>query len=219
MSEILIDYMYAITVFTAIFAIVDPMGNIPIFYTITQRFTREERIRIAKRAVIAATVTLIVFGLIGNYIFTMFSITIPAFRIAGGLLLFRVAFNMLYGVTPGTKSTEKEKEETLEKDMIGIVPLGIPLLAGPGAISTVMLYNSQGNLGNSIIVFLSIFVTLLITYILLRNVDNIFKRLGQVGSLAISRIMGLILAAIAIQFIINGVHQIVLDWAIELAVV
>jgi multiple antibiotic resistance protein len=216
MSEILIDYMYAITVFTAIFAIVDPMGNIPIFYTITQRFTRKERIRIAKRAVIAASVTLIVFGLIGNYIFTMFSITIPAFRIAGGLLLFRVAFNMLYGVTPGTKSTEKEKEETLEKEMIGIVPLGIPLLAGPGAISTVMLYNSQRNLGNSIIVFISIFATLLITYVLLRNVDKIFKRLGQVGSLAISRIMGLILAAIAIQFIINGVHQIVFDWVAEL---
>ena len=218
MSEILIDYMYAITVFTAIFAIVDPMGNIPIFYTITQRFSKEERIRIAKRAVIAATVTLVVFGLIGKYIFTMFSITIPAFRIAGGLLLFRVAFNMLYGVTPGTKSTEKEKEETLEKDMIGIVPLGIPLLAGPGAISTVMLYNSQGDLSNSIIVLLSIFATLLITYVLLLNVDRIFNRLGQVGSLAISRIMGLILAAIAIQFIINGVHQIVIEWAVELTV-
>lgn len=219
MSEIIIDYMYAITVFTAIFAIVDPMGNIPIFYTITQRFTREERIRIAKRAVIAATLTLIVFGLIGNYIFTMFSITIPAFRIAGGLLLFRVAFNMLYGTTPGTKSTEKEKEETIEKDMIGIVPMGIPLLAGPGAISTVMLYNSQGNMGNSIVVFLSIFATLLITYILLRNVDKIFNRLGQVGSLAISRIMGLILAAIAVQFLINGVHQIALEWAAEFAAI
>ena len=217
MSELIIDYFYAITVFMAIFAIVDPMGNIPIFYTLTHRFTKEERLRIAKRAVIAAIITLVVFGLIGQYIFMMFSITIPAFRIAGGLLLFRVAFNMLYGVTPGTKSTEKEKEETLEKDMIGIVPMGIPLLAGPGAISTVMLYNSQGNLLSSIIVFISIFATLLITYVLLRNVDRIFNRLGRVGSLAISRIMGLILAAIAIQFLINGVHQIVLEWSAELA--
>ena len=218
MSDLLIDYTFGVTVFVAIFAIVDPIGNIPIFYTLTQRFSKEERIRIAKRAIIAATITLVVFGLIGQYIFTLFSITIPAFRIAGGLLLFRVAFNMLYGVTPGTKSTEKEKEETLEKDMIGIVPLGIPLLAGPGAISTVMLYNSQGNLGNSIIVFLSIFSTLLITYVLLRNVDRIFLRLGRVGSLAISRIMGLILAAIAVQFLINGVHQIAIEWAVELGV-
>ena len=217
MSELVIDYFYAITVFMAIFAIVDPIGNIPIFYTLTNRFTREERLRIAKRAVFAAIITLVVFGLIGQYIFMIFSITIPAFRIAGGLLLFRVAFNMLYGVTPGTKSTEKEKEETLEKEMIGIVPMGIPLLAGPGAISTVMLYNSQGNLGSTIIVFISILATLSITYLLLRNVDKIFKRLGRVGSLAISRIMGLILAAIAIQFLINGVYQIVLEWSAELA--
>jgi multiple antibiotic resistance protein len=214
----MVDYVYAITVFTAIFAIVNPMGNIPIFYTITQRFTREERISIAKRAVIASIIVLAVFGLIGQYIFMMFSITIPAFRIAGGLLLFKVAFNMLYGITPGTKSTEEEKEETLEKDMIGIVPMGIPLLAGPGAISTVMLYNSHGNLASCIIVFISIFAVLLITYILLRNVDRIFNRLGRVGSLAISRIMGLILAAIAIQFLINGVHQIALEWAVELGI-
>ena len=217
MSELIIDYFYLITVFMAVFAIVDPIGNIPIFYTLTQRFTREEQLRIAKRAVIAAIITLVVFGLIGQYIFMMFSITIPAFRIAGGLLLFRVAFNMLYGVTPGTKSTEKEKEETLEKEMIGIIPMGIPLLAGPGAISTVMLYNSQSNLASSLIVFISIFATLLITYVLLINVDRIFNRLGRVGSLAISRIMGLILAAIAIQFLINGVHQIVLDWSTELS--
>jgi multiple antibiotic resistance protein len=211
------DYFYAITVFTAIFAIVDPMGNIPIFYTLTDRFSREERIKIAKRAIIAAIITLVVFGFIGNYIFMLFSITIPAFRIAGGLLLFRVAFNMLYGVTPGTKSTDKEKQESLEKEMIGIVPLGIPLLAGPGAISTVMLYNSNGGIYNLIIVYLSVFATLLITYVLLRNVDRIFNRLGRVGSLAISRIMGLILAAIAIQFLINGVHDIALEWAREIA--
>ncbi len=215
---LIIDYFYAITVFTAIFAIVDPIGNIPIFYTLTHRFTKEERIQIAKKAIIAAIITLVIFGLIGNYIFMLFSITIPAFRIAGGLLLFRVAFNMLYGVTPGTKSTDKEKEETLEKDMLGIVPVGIPLLAGPGAISTVMLYNSNGDLQHSIIVFLSIFATLSITYVFLRNVDRIFNRLGRVGSLAISRIMGLILAAIAIQFLINGIHQIMLEWAAELGV-
>jgi multiple antibiotic resistance protein len=217
MTEILIDYIYAITAFMAIFAIVDPIGNIPIFYTLTEKFTKEERKTIAKKAIIAAAITLVVFGLIGQYIFNLFSITIPAFRIAGGLLLFRVAFNMLYGVIPGTKSTEKEEEETLEKDMIGIVPLGIPLLAGPGAISTVMLYNSQGNLESSIIVFISIFATLLITYIMLRNVDRIFNRLGRVGSLAIKRIMGLILAAIAIQFLINGVHQLVLEWSVEIS--
>jgi len=218
MSNTIIDFMFFITVFTAIFAIVDPIGNIPIFYTLTQRFTREERIRIAKKAVIAALITLFVFGLIGQYIFMLFSITIPAFRIAGGLLLFRVAFNMLYGTTPGTKSTEREKEESIEKDMLGIVPMGIPLLAGPGAISTVMLYNSNGGLSNSLVVFLSVLFTMILTFLMLRNVDKIFNRLGRVGSLAISRIMGLILAAIAVQFLINGVHQIAIEWAAVIGV-
>jgi multiple antibiotic resistance protein len=211
------DFVYAFTVFIAIFAIVDPMGNIPLFYTLTERFSREERLRIAKKAVISGTLALIVFGLVGNYIFMVFSITIPGFRIAGGILLFRVAFSMLYGSTPGTKTTETERDESLEREMIGVIPTGIPLLAGPGAISTVMLYNSQGNLINSIIVFISVFATFIITYFLLRNVDRIFLKLGKVGSLAISRIMGLILAAIAVQFIINGIHQIVFEWIAELA--
>jgi len=218
MSNItIIDLSYMVTVFLAIFAIVDPIGNIPIFYTITQRFSQEDRKIIAKKAVLAAIVTLIIFGLIGQYIFLLFSITIPAFRIAGGILLFRVAFNMLYGTTPGTKSTEKEKEEAMEKDMIGIIPIGIPLLAGPGAISTVMLYNSSGSFIALFIVILSIIVTMVITYFLLRHVDQIFNRLGRIGTHAISRIMGLILAAIAIQFIINGIHQIVIEWIGELS--
>ena len=212
-----IDIVYALTVFTAIFAIVDPMGNIPLFYTLTERFSRKERLRIAKKAVISGIVALIVFGLVGNYIFIVFSITIPGFRIAGGILLLRVAFSMLYGKTPGTKTTETERDESIEKEMIGVVPMGIPLLAGPGAISTVMLYNSQGNLINSAIVFISIFATFVITYFLLRNVDRIFLKLGKVGSLSISRIMGLILASIAVQFIINGIHHIIFEWIAELA--
>lgn len=217
MNEMInIDIIYFITVFTAIFAIVDPIGNIPIFYSIIQGYTKEEKLKIIKTAIITALIVLVVFGFIGNYIFMLFHITIPAFRIAGGLLLFRVAFNMLYGITPGTKTTQREKEEAIEKESVGIVPMGIPLLAGPGAISTVMLYNSNGNIGNIFVVFLSVFITLIITYILLRNVDKIFKRLGRVGTLAISRIMGLILAAIAIQFLINGIHQIVFEWIAEL---
>ncbi len=212
----IIDLIYGITVFTAIFAIVDPIGNIPIFYSIIQKYSKEEKVKIIKTAIITAIIVLFVFGLFGNYIFMLFQITIPAFRIAGGLLLFRVAFNMLYGVTPGTKTTPIEKEETSEKDTIGIVPMGIPLLAGPGAISTVMLYSSNGDIGNTVIVFISVLATLLITYILLRNIDKIFNKLGRVGSHAISRVMGLILAAIAVQFLINGVHQIVFEWIAEL---
>lgn len=209
------DIAFIISIFVGILAIVNPFGNISFFTSLTQGFSIEEKKRVISKAVIAATVTLIVFGLLGSYIFRLFSITIPAFRIAGGLLLFRVAFSMLYGSVPGTKSTAEEKAESLEREMVGVIPLAIPMLAGPGAISTVMLYVSAGDLVELFIVMISIFVTMFITYILLRKADRIFNRIGRVGSLAISRIMGLILAAVAVQFLINGIHDIALSWMSE----
>lgn len=209
------DIAYIISIFISILAIINPFGNISFFSSLTQDFSREEKRKVISKAITAATATLIVFGLIGSYIFRLFSITIPAFRIAGGLLLFRVAFSMLYGSTPGTKATEKEKVESLEREMVGVIPLAIPMLAGPGAISTVMLYVSEGNLIDLLIVIASILLTMTITYALLRNADRIFTRIGRVGSLAISRIMGLILAAVAVQFLINGIHDVALLWLTE----
>jgi multiple antibiotic resistance protein len=210
------DPGYAVAIFVSIFAIVDPMANISFFSTLTRDYSKKEKNRVANKAILSATVILITFGLIGKYIFMIFSITIPAFRIAGGLLLFRVALSMLYGSTPGTKTTTREKEETLEREMVGIIPLGIPMLSGPGAISTVMIYISGGGLMENSIVFGSIIVTMVITYILFLNADRVFNRLGKTGSLAISRIMGLILATIAIQFIVNGAHEIAIEWAEEI---
>ena len=209
------DIAYIISIFIAILAIVNPFGNISFFTSLTQGFSNEEKKRVIHKAIIAATMTLIVFGLLGSYIFSLFSITIPAFRIAGGLLLFRVAFSMLYGSTPGTKATTEEKQESLEREMVGVIPMAIPMLAGPGAISTVMLYVSEGNIVDLIIVIFSVFATMIISYVLLRNADKIFNRIGRVGSLAISRIMGLILAAVAVQFLINGIHDIALGWITE----
>lgn len=211
------DIASILSIFVGILAIVNPFGNISFFSSLTQGFSVEEKKRVISKAVVSATITLIVFGLLGSYIFRLFSITIPAFRIAGGLLLFRVAFSMLYGSTPGTKATPEEKKESLEREMIGVIPMAIPMLAGPGAISTVMLYVSQGDVIELLIVIASVFATMGITYALLRNSDKIFNRIGRVGSLAISRIMGLILAAVAVQFLVNGIHDIVFAWAAELA--
>jgi len=211
------ELLFAVSVFFAIIAIVNPVGAVSFFTGLTQDCNKEEKKKIAKKAIITATLVLIIFGLLGQYIFMVFSITIPAFRIAGGLLLFRVAFNMLYGVTPGTKITDQEKKESLEKELTAIVPMGVPMMAGPGAISTVMLYVSQGNISNTLIVFISVICTMIFTYILLRNANKIFDRLGRVGSLAITRILGLILAAVAIQFIVNGAHDIALEWVIEMS--
>ncbi|MDD5779096.1 MAG: NAAT family transporter [Candidatus Thermoplasmatota archaeon] len=210
------DYGYLLAAFAALFAIVNPVGNISIFTTLTQGFSRQEKRHVASKAVVTSALALILFGLIGRYVFMLFSITIPAFRIAGGLLLFRVAFSMLYGTTPGTKTTRAEEKESLEKEMVGVIPLGIPMLAGPGAISTVMLYISRGDATEGAVVFGSVLVIMLITYLLFLNADVIFSRLGRVGSMAVSRIMGLILATVAVQFLINGIHDVALEWAAEM---
>jgi len=125
---------------------------------------------------------------------------------------------MIQGGRPKAKRTDDEKQEALEREAIGIVPLGIPMFAGPGAISTVMLYvaHSQPTLVENAlqlsVVFASVFLTAGIAYVFLKNANRIFNRIGRMGTLAISRIMGLILTAMAIQFLIGGVHSVLLSW-------
>ena len=197
---------FAIEVFVAIFAIVNPIGNIPFFVTLTQGYSPKEKKDVIIKIIVVAIAVLVIFGLIGNYIFMLFGITIPAFGIAGGILLLSIAFSMLHGQKPRTKLTQQDKEEALAREAVGIVPLGIPMFAGPGAITTIMIYMSrQTGVFDMFAVFASIFATMAVSFILLTYSDRIFSRMGRMGALAISRIMGLILAAIAIQFIIDGV--------------
>jgi multiple antibiotic resistance protein len=197
---------FAIEAFVAIFAIVNPIGNIPFFVTLTQGYSPKEKKDVIIKIIVVAIAVLVIFGLIGNYIFMLFGITIPAFGIAGGILLLTIAFSMLHGQKPRTKLTQQDREEALAREAVGIVPLGIPMFAGPGAITTIMIYMSrQTGVFDMFAVFASIFATMAVSFILLTYSDRIFSRMGRMGALAISRIMGLILAAIAIQFIIDGV--------------
>ena len=197
---------FAIEAFVAIFAIVNPIGNIPFFVTLTQGYSPKEKKDVIVKIMVVAIAVLVIFGLIGNYIFMLFGITIPAFGIAGGILLLSIAFSMLHGQKPRTKLTQQDREEALAREAVGIVPLGIPMFAGPGAITTIMIYMSrQTGVFDMFAVFASIFATMAVSFILLTYSDRIFSRMGRMGALAISRIMGLILAAIAIQFIIDGV--------------
>jgi multiple antibiotic resistance protein len=204
------SFEFAITVFAAIFAIVNPIGNIPVFVAITQDYTPEQKRRVIRKACIVAASVLLAFGIFGNYIFAIYGITIPAFKIAGGLLLFSIAFNMTRGSAVGkSKMTGEEHEEAMEKEEVGVVPLGIPLFAGPGAITTVMIYIAFATTSNDVVfdlsaIFISIIITILASYILLRYAEPIFSRMGKSGAGAFTRIMGLLLAAIAIEFIITG---------------
>jgi multiple antibiotic resistance protein len=207
---------FALGAFVSIFAIVNPVGNIPIFEAVTEGYSKELKRKVVMKICLVTTAVLFVFAIFGQYIFSIYGITIPAFKIAGGLLLFSVAFSMMQGQRSRTRLTEEDQKEAMEKEEVGIVPLGIPLFAGPGAITTVMIYVSEaasqtGGLLDVISVFLGIALTVLISYVLLTYSEGIFERMGRSGAMAFSRVMGLLLAAVAVSFILSGVFQAVRD--------
>src|SRR3989442_1848446 len=130
---------FAIGTFVAIFAIVNPIGAATFFGAPTKSYTKKLRRRVVDKAVLAATLSLVVFAFLGNYIFLFFGTSIPAFRIAGGILLFSVGYSMIQGERPNSQLTAQDQKDALEKEIVGLVPLGIPMLAGPGAITTGMV--------------------------------------------------------------------------------
>ncbi len=191
----------------SLFAIINPMGAVPNYVVLTSGYTLKEKRLVIKKAVMVALGVLIIFTLLGQLIFDFLNITVPAFRIAGGAVLFLIAMDMVRGNTPEAKLNPKEKEENLDKDQVGVVPLGVPLLAGPGSITTVMIAVSDGThnqLVSILVVVACVSFVLLFAYLVLRNSDLIFKRLGRTGTKIFSRIMGLLLGAIAVQFIADG---------------
>lgn len=194
--------------FSTIFFVVDPIGLIPVFISMTQSDSEQKRISIAKRATIAAGIILVVFAIFGKLIFSVFGITLAAFRIAGGILLWFIAMDMVRARSTRVKTTPEEEREGVEKEDIALIPLAIPMLSGPGSISTVMVLMGQAkNWLYLLPVFISIFLTCLITYFMLKGAQYLLRYLRQTGLRIIIRIMGMILAAIAIQFIINGIFD------------
>lgn len=198
---------FALITFTSILFIVDPVALIPTYLAITQGETPEQRRRTAMRACIAAMILLIVFGIAGRLIFRVFGITLPAFRIAGGLILWFVALDMLRG-NRTTQESSEEIAEGQEKDDVAITPLAMPMLAGPGAISTVMVLAGQARtVGQHVVVYLSVVLTAFLSWLSLRAGERLVVVLGQTGIRVMTRIMGLLLAAVATQFIITGVRD------------
>ncbi len=196
--------------FSTIFFVVDPIGLVPIFISMTQSDSPEKRVSIAKRATIAAGIILVVFAIFGKLIFSAFGITLASFKIAGGILLWFIAIDMVRVRQTRVKSTPEEEKEGVEKDDVALIPLALPMLAGPGSISTVMVLMGQARDWLYFIpVFVSIFFTCFVTYFMLRGAQLVVRFLRQTGLRIIIRIMGMILAAIAVQFVINGVFDAV----------
>jgi len=190
----------------SIFVVVNPIGNVPIFYSLTTGYDSAMKHRVIMKIVWVTLGALVLFGLFGRLIFALYGITLPAFEIAGGILLFSTSFSMLHGENPRSKATREDQDEALEKESVGIVPLGIPLFAGPGAITTVIIFFGESrNFVDEIFVLVSILITVISSYIALVYSDPLFRRMGRMGAMAFSRIEGILLAALAIQFVITGI--------------
>lgn len=200
---------FGLVAFSAIFFVVDPIAVLPIFLAMTANESPAQKRATALSAAITAGITLTVFAMAGSLIFRFFGITLGAFKIAGGVLLFLVALDMMQARQSRTKSTPEEEKEGIEKADVAIIPLAIPLLSGPGSIATVMVLMSRHTaFVYTIPVFVSILLTTMLTWLMLRGAEWIERRLSKTFMNVVMRVMGLILAAISVEFVIAGIKDV-----------
>ncbi len=208
---------FALSTFTTLMFVVDPAGVTPMFLSITAKESPQERRRTALRACIAAFFTLSTFAFLGGVLFKTLGISLGAFRIAGGILLFLLAVDMLQAQRSRTRTSPEEEAEGVDKPDVSIFPLAIPMLAGPGASSTVMVLVSRADDWlKRVTVALMIALTAILSYWVLRGANWVERKLGQTGMNVLERVMGLILAATAVQFVIEGVRTAFSDSGITL---
>jgi MarC family membrane protein len=195
----------------ALFTIVDPVGLVPVVLALTAGMAPHERTQVIFRATIIAAIVIAFMGAFGQLIFSSLGVTSEAFSIAGGALLFLVAFDMLFGRPSGTRETRREAREALTREDVSVFPLAIPMIAGPGTITTIILLVSNAgpdpiSLG---LVGLAALITLAIALVTMLISAQIQKRIGTTGILVLSRVLGMLLAAVALQFILNGIAQFI----------
>jgi len=205
-----IELQYFLLCLSTLFALVNPLGITPIFVAMTEKYSQEDQIKIAKKGVITGTLVLLVFTFLGSVIFQLYGITIEAFQIMGGIIFFRSGLRMLDAKVGRSRTTESEREEFKESDEIAISPIGIPLITGPGAITGVLILSGKMPTDLSFgVLLVSVLITMSIFYVILRAGNHLGKKIGLTGMRVIERMMGLILMVIAVQFVINGVETII----------
>ena len=206
MNFYLEHFQYGLLCFSSLFTLINPFGILPIYLTMTQNITKQQRKDINQKGLIAAGSILIIFAFLGEFIFSIYGITIEAFKIAGGIIFFRIGLSNLESKISRIKSTPMEEKEALIKNGFAFTPFAIPFIAGPGSISSSMiLSNSADTFVKKITFIISIFLCLIITYFIFQAAGRVSKKLGTIGIRILQRIMGLLLCVIAIQFIIDGV--------------
>jgi multiple antibiotic resistance protein len=206
---------YALLAASSLFVIIDPLATVPAFLAMTPTDTPEQRIKMARLACCVSAGVLIVFSLAGKWIFKFLGITMPAFQIAASIVLLLVALDMLRAQRSRVHETSEETAAGIEKTDIAIAPLAIPMLAGPGAISTaILLHNEAANMPQRIALYACIVIVCLACYLILRVSAHGAKWLSPIAMNLTVRIMGLLLCAVAIQFMVNAIKQLKADWAV-----
>jgi len=200
---------FAVLAFTSLLSIVNPLGAVPIYVAMTSSYDARQRRVTLRRAVMTGLAVLVAFAAFGPLILRFFGITTEAFQIAGGIIFFGIGWDMLQAKRTGVKTTEEEETDSANKEDVGIIPLGLPTLVGPGAITTVIAINAQAkNAFDVASVYLSIVLVLAISGGLLAAAPVVTRRIGSTGMNVMTRLMGLMVMVVGAQFEINGVSAV-----------
>ena len=202
--------MDSLKVFIALIALINPLGVLPMFISLTHDFSAQQKQRAIRTAALTVVAVVAVSALLGENIISFFGISTASLQVSGGLLILLMALNMLNAQPGGTKTTVEERDEAEHKDAIGVVPLGIPLLTGPGAMSTVivMAHNAKKPMDYAAIIGSGVVIAMLV-WLTLQMAQPIARTLGRTGINIATRIMGLLVAAVAVEFIVDGLTAMI----------
>jgi multiple antibiotic resistance protein len=200
---------FVATAFATAFTIIDPVGMIPLTISVTADATPARRAAIADQAILVAAVVILIMGAVGKTVLDSLGITLPAFTIAGGALLFLISVDMLFGRKSGAKQTPEEERADAESANPAVFPLAVPMIAGPGTIATVLVLVTlaAGDRAELAIVFAAYASAMAVTWICMRLSTQILRVIGTTGVHVVTRLFGILLSALAVQFVLNGLAQ------------
>jgi len=203
---------FAILVFTSFFTLINPLGTMPIFMSMTASLSNQKRKNTAKKASIIAFFTIVAFAFSGQILFKFFGISVNSFRVVGGVIFFAMGWDMLQARLGNIKHTDDENKIDAYVNDISVTPLAIPMICGPGAITNaIILMESSDTLAKKVILIIVIFLVLLLTYFILRGASKITDKLGETGNKVMMRLMGLIVMVIAVEFFFSGIKPMIMS--------